>query len=73
MITCTLSHVVDLPWCSYLYKYSQLLRISLKLVLLCNIIAHLFQTPLVQFTKILTLNSALLDFVKVLCLITLIL
>src|SRR5713101_2712377 len=36
MITHIPSHIVDLPWCSYMYKYSEALRISPKLVLLCN-------------------------------------
>src|SRR5713101_7045225 len=55
---------IDLPWCSYLYKYCLVLRISPKLVLLCNSIAHLLLTPLVQFTKIPALDFTLLDLVK---------
>src|SRR5713226_479620 len=67
-ITCTPSCVVDLPWCSYLYKYSFMLRISPKLFLLCNLLCTFVFSSLVQFTKSQTCNFAHLDSVVVLCL-----
>src|SRR5713101_4618756 len=72
LITHTLSHVVDLPWCNCFYKYNTASRISLKLVLLCNSHCTFVFSSLVQFTKSQTCDFTYLDSVTVLCLNTLI-